>query len=352
MLRYLTERLPVDGDAELGAATGSSRSRSATCCATWSAAPTLPADVNRAFDIGGPDVLTYERDDAAVRRRSPACARRIIVPVPVLTPRLSAHWVGLVTPVPSAIARPLVEPGATRSSAASTTSPTYVPDPPDGLIGFDEAVGWRCSRIRDADGGDPLVAAPLARRAERPAADRPGLVRRHALRRRARAARSTPPRRTLWRVIEGIGGENGWYSFPLAWSVRGWLDRLVGGVGLRRGRRDPRPAVRRRGAGLLAGRGDRRPAAAAAARRDAAAGRRLARAEGGGRRRAARCSGSGRCSTRAGWPGTRTGGRSAVPRHRLRRDAAQHRPRRRAGLGRRRAAARGPEDAASPGWAT
>ena len=47
------------------------------------------------------------------------------------------------------------------------------------------------------------------------------------------------PPEALWRVIEGIGGENGWYSFPLAWSVRGWLDRLVGGVGLRRGRRDP-----------------------------------------------------------------------------------------------------------------
>ena len=47
------------------------------------------------------------------------------------------------------------------------------------------------------------------------------------------------PPAALWRVIEGVGGENGWYSFPLAWSVRGWLDRLVGGVGLRRGRRDP-----------------------------------------------------------------------------------------------------------------
>ena len=44
---------------------------------------------------------------------------------------------------------------------------------------------------------------------------------------------------TLWRVIEGIGGSRGWYSFPLAWRVRGLLDRLVGGVGLRRGRRDP-----------------------------------------------------------------------------------------------------------------
>ena len=47
------------------------------------------------------------------------------------------------------------------------------------------------------------------------------------------------PPAALWRVIEGVGGEHGWYSFPLAWSVRGWLDRLVGGVGLRRGRRDP-----------------------------------------------------------------------------------------------------------------
>jgi hypothetical protein len=42
----------------------------------------------------------------------------------------------------------------------------------------------------------------------------------------------------LWKVVEGIGGDTGWYSFPLAWEVRGGLDRLVGGVGLRRGRRD------------------------------------------------------------------------------------------------------------------
>jgi hypothetical protein len=47
------------------------------------------------------------------------------------------------------------------------------------------------------------------------------------------------PSDALWRVIEGIGGEHGWYSFPLAWSARGWLDTLSGGVGLRRGRRDP-----------------------------------------------------------------------------------------------------------------
>ena len=47
------------------------------------------------------------------------------------------------------------------------------------------------------------------------------------------------PPEALWRVVAAIGGETGWYSFPLAWSVRGWLDSLAGGVGLKRGRRDP-----------------------------------------------------------------------------------------------------------------
>jgi hypothetical protein len=54
---------------------------------------------------------------------------------------------------------------------------------------------------------------------------------------RERACTADPD--ALWSVVTGIGGRRGWYSFPLAWSVRGWLDRLVGGVGLRRGRRDP-----------------------------------------------------------------------------------------------------------------
>jgi hypothetical protein len=54
-----------------------------------------------------------------------------------------------------------------------------------------------------------------------------------------RERHTTAPPDRLWRVIESIGGDNGWYSFPLAWAVRGWMDKLVGGVGLRRGRRHP-----------------------------------------------------------------------------------------------------------------
>ncbi len=52
-------------------------------------------------------------------------------------------------------------------------------------------------------------------------------------------ADSSAPPEALWRVVEGIGGDNGWYSLPVAWAARGWVDKLVGGVGLRRGRRDP-----------------------------------------------------------------------------------------------------------------
>src|SRR3954447_17291135 len=54
-----------------------------------------------------------------------------------------------------------------------------------------------------------------------------------------RTRTTAAPPEQVWRVVEGIGGSRGWYSFPLAWEVRGGLDRLVGDVGLRRGRRDP-----------------------------------------------------------------------------------------------------------------
>ena len=107
MLRYLTERLPVMITPRWVRHPDPADRRSATCCAT-SSARVHAADVSRAFDIGGPDVLTY-RD---MMRRYAAVAglpRRVILPVNVLTPRLSSHWVGVVTPVPNSIARPLVE---------------------------------------------------------------------------------------------------------------------------------------------------------------------------------------------------------------------------------------------------
>ena len=93
-------------------------------------------------------MLTYRQ----MMRRYAAVAglpRRIIVPVPVLTPRLSSHWVGLVTPVPARSPGRSPSRCGTRSSATSTTSPATCPTRPGGPIGFDEALsGWRCGGCR------------------------------------------------------------------------------------------------------------------------------------------------------------------------------------------------------------
>ena len=106
-------------------------------------------------------------------------------------------------------------------------------------------------------------------------------------------------RRDLWRVIEGVGGENGWYSFPLAWAMRGWVDKLTGGVGPAARPARPRHAARRRRRRLLARRGDRPRQLPAAARRDAGARAGLARARSAGCPDArARTTASAPCSSR------------------------------------------------------
>jgi hypothetical protein len=202
----------------------------------------FPPELNRAFDIGGPDVLTY----AQMMQRYAAVARlrrRLLVPVRLLTPALSSHWVGLVTPVPHQIARPLVASLVHEAVCREHDIAGYVPDPPGGPLGFDDAVRLALRRIRSADVETRWANASLAGVTTQPMPSDPmpgdptwsgGTA---YTDRRAREVAA--PAGALWRVVEAIGGEHGWYSFPLAWSVRGWLDRLAGGVGLRRGRRDP-----------------------------------------------------------------------------------------------------------------
>lgn len=236
MLRYLTERLPamvtprwVNNRIQPIAIRDVLR--------YLVAAADLQPNVNRAFDIGGPEVLTYRQmmqRYAAVAGLQP----RVIVPVPVLSPRLSSHWVGLVTPVPSGIARPLVESLRHEVVCSENDIVQFVPPPHGGLMGFDQAVEQALRRVRDHDvqtrwsdastpgsPSDPLPSDP----------DWSG----GSLYSDVRERRVDADARALWEVVEGIGGDHGWYSFPLAWEVRGLLDRVVGGVGLRRGRRNP-----------------------------------------------------------------------------------------------------------------
>ncbi|WP_037683606.1 SDR family oxidoreductase [Streptomyces griseus] len=235
MLRYLTERLPVMVTPSwvhtriqpvavrdvLRALVGSAR---------------MPQDVNRAFDIGGPDVLTY-REMMLRYAEVAGLPRRFIVPLPVLTPGLSSIWVGLVTPVPASIARPLTESLRHEVVCHEHDIARYVPDPPGCLLGFDEAVRLALQRVRDARVTTRWSSASVPGAPSDPLPTDPDWAG-GSLYSDCRELTVDASPQALWRVVEGIGGENGWYSFPLAWAVRGWLDRLVGGVGLRRGRRD------------------------------------------------------------------------------------------------------------------
>ncbi|MFJ8922021.1 Uncharacterized conserved protein YbjT, contains NAD(P)-binding and DUF2867 domains [Streptomyces sp. LamerLS-316] len=235
MLRYLTERLPVMVTPSwvstriqpiavrdvLRYLVGSAR---------------MPAEVNRTFDIGGPDVMTY-RDMMQKYAQVAGLPHRLILPVPMLSPGLSSHWVGLVTPVPASIARPLAESLRYEVVCHEHDIAEHVPDGPGQPFSFATALSLALQRVREARVTTRWSSASTPGIPSDPLPTDPdwagGSLYTDA---RERDVDASPE--ALWRVVEGIGGENGWYSLPPAWAVRGWLDRLVGGVGLRRGRRD------------------------------------------------------------------------------------------------------------------
>ncbi|HMO10842.1 MAG TPA: SDR family oxidoreductase [Actinotalea sp.] len=236
MMRYLTERLPamttprwVDNRVQPIAI------RDVLRYLVGSA--DLPAEVSRAFDIGGPDVLTYRQ----MMQRYAAVAglrRRVIVPVGVLTPRLSSLWVGLVTPVPTSIARPLVESLIHEVVCTERDLARWVPDPPGGLVGFDRAVELALAKVAGAEVATRWSSASVPGAPSDPMPSDPDWAG-GSLYRDDRSTLVDAPPPMVWRVLQELGGERGWYSWPLAWAMRGLIDRLVGGPGLRRGRRDP-----------------------------------------------------------------------------------------------------------------
>lgn len=236
MMRYLTERLPamttprwVDNRIQPIAIRDVLR--------YLVGAAAMPDDVSRGFDIGGPDVLTY-RDMMQRYAAVAGLPRRVIVGVPVLTPRLSSLWVGLVTPVPGGLARPLVESLVHEVVCEEHDVAQWVPDPPGGLVGFERAVRLALRRVQDAAVSTRWSSAAVPGVPSDPLPSDPdwagGSL--YVDERRVEVDASAA---ALWRVVEAVGGERGWYSWALAWQLRGLADRLVGGPGLRRGRRDP-----------------------------------------------------------------------------------------------------------------
>jgi uncharacterized protein YbjT (DUF2867 family) len=201
-------------------------------------AAALAAPLNRTFDIGSRDVLTYAgmmKEYAAEAGLPP----RPVLALPVPAPRLAGLWVALVTPIPLSMSVPLVQSLQHDAVSAEHDIDTYIKQPDGGLTGYRRAVALALGKERD--GQVETIWANAGADAD-PLPSDPGWAG-HRVYVDERTFASDVDPAHVWTIIEGIGGRNGWYSLPLAWSVRGWLDKLSGGAGLLRGRRHPHHLV-------------------------------------------------------------------------------------------------------------
>lgn len=190
------------------------------------------------YDIGGPNVLTYAQLMQEFARVS-KLPKRIIISIPVLTPRLASHWIGLVTPLPTSLAKNLVQSLISEVVADPAKDiSALIPPPAGGMLPVETAIELALQRVNDSevdtrwsDASGPIQ--PWYKAATDP--DWAGAQSYSDVRTRI----SEKPMAEVWNRIESIGGDTGWYGADLLWAVRGLLDTLVGGVGLRRGRRHP-----------------------------------------------------------------------------------------------------------------
>lgn len=231
MIRYLTERVPV------------------MVCPRWVytriqpiairnvldylvATLDKPETADRVIEIGGADVMTY--GDMMLGYAAVRGLRRIMLPVPVLTPRLSSYWVHWVTPIPANIARPLIKglrnEVIVRDPSARTLFPEIEP------MGYEESVRRALDRLAldhvETAWSDALVSSqgdgqPVA------LTEKEGMI----IERRQKIL-SAPPE-AAYDAFSRLGGDTGWLYANWTWTLRGIMDRTVGGVGLRRGRRHP-----------------------------------------------------------------------------------------------------------------
>ena len=230
MMRYLTERLPV----MIGPKWVSTR------CQPISIRDVLAylvAELDRertgsvVREIGGADVLTYS--DMMLRyARIRGLSRRIIV-VPFFTPRLSSAWVHLVTPIPSTIARPLIDGLLNEVIVNHHEAKDEFPD--IHPLGYDEAVTRALDRYTTTTG--PQTTWFDAFDARKLPGEFAGLSEGMLIDRRQQ--HSLAPPREVARVFSQLGGKRGWLYADFLWEIRGLLDRMVGGFGMRRGRRSP-----------------------------------------------------------------------------------------------------------------
>lgn len=198
-------------------------------------AATVPLAGHRRCDIGGPEAHTYSELMIMYAQAAELRAPNILA-LPVLTPRLAAHWVNLVTPIPRTLAIPLVESLQHDCVVQEHSIDEILPRPDGGLTDYPTSVRLALDKIA-ADRVETTWAAahPVEVPSESLPSD-PEWSGRTVLTDVRRMTSSATPEE-IFQVVERIGGETGYYSVSRIWALRGALDKLVGGVGLRRGRR-------------------------------------------------------------------------------------------------------------------
>ena len=229
LVRTLVERLPVM-ICPAWLATPTQPIAIADVVAYLAAAVELPAGGPRIFEIGGPDKVSYGAIMQEYARQRGL--RRLMIPVPVLTPRLSSLWLKLVTPRYSKVGRKLIDGLKNPTVVTSDAARREFAVVPRGLADAIREAGDQ--EDRDFAGQRWADFADLEDLPHRygGVAEGSRLVdHRHAV------VAVTPER--AFAAIERIGGEHGWYAFDWLWQLRGWMDRAIGGPGMGRGRRDP-----------------------------------------------------------------------------------------------------------------
>ena len=226
ILRYLVERLPIMVTPKW--VTTECQPVAIADVLHWlTRCLEVPETAGKTLEIGGADVMPY-RGLMNIMAEELGLPRRIILPVPVLTPRLSSLWINLVTPVSYRIAKPLAEGLKNRVVVTDDTTQRLMPHQ---AMGVREAIRRALVKIEQHDvetrwsvagpvPGDPSWAGGTVFTDERSV-----------------EIDAEPPQ--VYAAVCRIGGGNGWYAGDMLWRLRGWMDTLVGGPGLRRGRRNP-----------------------------------------------------------------------------------------------------------------
>ena len=224
MVRYLTERLPIMVTPRWVENAVQPINIRAVLDYLVAALEHPPHDV---IDIGG-EVLTFK--DMMTQYAQARGLSRTIIPLPVLAPKLAALWVGLVTPITGSLAKPLVEgivkPVLGDTRKAEELFPEIQP------FDYLYSVQLALERIEQR-AVETRWSSSLAGRSNLELTDREGLVR------EVRSTYVEVEPKYVFQSFASIGGKRGWLVWEWAWRLRGLMDQLVGGPGLRRGRRHP-----------------------------------------------------------------------------------------------------------------